>query len=44
LPNEHLQERSISPLNFINFYGSKNFAKILNEIADNFVKDFIIYS
>lgn len=44
LPNEHLQERSISPLNFINFYGSKNFAKILNEIADNFVKDFVIYS
>lgn len=44
LPNEQLQERTISPINFINYYGMKNFTKILNEIADNFVKDFKIYS
>lgn len=44
LPNERLQERQISPINFINIYGFENFSKILNEIADNYVKGFIIYS
>lgn len=44
LPNERLQERQISPINLINIYGFENFTSILNEIADNYVKGFIIYS
>lgn len=44
LPNDRLQERQISPINFINIYGFENFSNILNEIADNYVKGFIIYS
>lgn len=44
LPNERLQERQISPINFINIYGFDNFSKILNEIADNYVKGFIVYT
>lgn len=43
LPQECLQERHISPINYINIYGFENFSKTLNEIADNYVKGFIIY-
>ncbi len=38
-----LQERNFSPVNFINFYGLKNFANILLELADNESKEHIIF-